>query len=139
MNKATFSAQLDALPQMLAWICNALSSSHVEIGSLYKIELAVEEILVNVIHYAYGPKSGLIEMSLKVEPRSHIEIGIRDWGVPFNPCLQGPNVNVNASMEERKEGGLGIFLAHQLLDDILYEWDGTSNLLILIKHFSQKP
>lgn len=136
MDKAIFSAQMDQLAPMLGWIQERWTH---EPKSFCKIEVALEEALVNIIQHAYKKNGGKIELTLKIDPKSHIEIGIRDWGSSFNPLLEGPKVDPTASLEERREGGLGIFLISKLLDDVLYEWDGSSNLLILIKRFSQKP
>ena len=135
MNKAIFNARIEELSSMLGWI-----QLHwvYQPESFYKIEVALEEALVNIIQYAYGPEGGKIELTLKIEAKAHIEIGIRDWGTPFNPLLEGPKVNPTASLEERRVGGLGIFLISKLVDDLLYEWDGVSNWLILIKKLSSK-
>lgn len=136
MDKAIFQARIEELPSMLGWIRSHWIDQP---ESFCQVEVGLEEALVNIIQYAYGQTEGEIELSVKIEPNIHIELGIRDWGASFNPLLEGPKVNRSASLDERRIGGLGIFLTSQLLDDVLYEWDGTSNLLVLIKRFSQKP
>ena len=136
MDTETFKAQMEELPLMLRWVRKHWIHQP---EAFYTIEVALEEALVNIIQYAYGPNGGAIELTLRIEPQSHIEIGIRDWGKPFNPLLEGPKVDPTTSLEGREVGGLGIFLMSKLVDDVLYEWDGISNWLVFIKRFSQKP
>ena len=130
---------MNELPQMLTWIRAQLSSSRFQSKFLHQIELSAEEALSNIIRHGYGQNLGNIEISIKIIPESLIEIRIRDWGPPFNPLTYKREPSLDVPVEEIKEGGLGIFFFTQLLDDVLYERDNTSNLLIFIKHFSQKP
>jgi serine/threonine-protein kinase RsbW len=130
-----FKAKIEELPSMLAWIRRTLAQFPLKAKALHQMELASEEALVNIIRYAYPKMPGNIEIGIHQAPLSHIEIGIRDWGTPFNPLLDAKST---PPLEENKEGGWGIFLLQQLVDDVVYEWDGNSNFLILIKRFSQK-
>jgi anti-sigma regulatory factor (Ser/Thr protein kinase) len=138
MKKKVFTAEIETLPTMLEWVRTQWTQCSVKSFSPLKIEVALEEALVNIIHYAYGKKSGKIEISMKIVPEIQMEIGIRDWGRSFNPLLQAPQVQLSNSIKEKKEGGLGIFFMMQLVDDLLYERDGDSNFLILVTRFSQK-
>ncbi len=61
---------------------------------------------------------------------------IRDWGPPFDPLAHAPNVNLEASLEERDTGGLGIYLMRQVMDVLLYQREDDANILIMIKRFS---
>ena len=96
-----------------------------------KLELVMEELVVNVIHYAYPDGQGELEVHCLMEeslPRRFC-VRLRDWGAPFNP-LASEMPNTELDVEDRPVGGLGIFLAEQMADSIKYERKHDSNVLI---------
>jgi len=99
----------------------------------FAIRLAVEEACLNVMKYGFptGEKS---EISLKFEfDKDKVTITIVDRGVPFDPTkVKLPNVN--APLEERKVGGLGIYLIKNVMDEVHYERKGDMNVLRLVKY-----
>src|SRR3989344_9639763 len=101
MDTATFTSELKDLPQMLSWVRERLERKGLDPKAIRRIELAVEEALVNVIRYAYNAHAGKIEISLKADP-GLVEIAIRDWGPAFNPLVAPPAVALEASLEERR-------------------------------------
>lgn len=137
MSRATFSSELKYLSQMLTWVSENLARKGLDPKEIRRIELATEEALVNVIQHAYKNQIGKIEIDLKIEAKG-VEISIRDWGIAVNPLLLAPAVNQEAGLEQREIGGLGIYLMHQIMDEIVYQREGKTNLLRLVKHFSQK-
>lgn len=138
MDRATFSSQLQHLPKMLLWIRDRLLLEGCEPKLINRLELASEEALVNIIQHAYGKKQrGKIEIGLTVGKES-IEIAIRDWGPPYDPLAKAPQVDLEASLEDREVGGLGIHLMQQIMDEVVYRRENAANLLTLIKHFSRK-
>lgn len=98
-----------------------------------KIRLACEEIVLNIINYAYPKEPGEIELRCYVERnKKEFCIEISDWGIPFNP-LEAEKPDIYAPLNERKIGGLGIFLTRKVMDDIIYEHKDDKNKLILKK------
>ena len=99
--------------------------------TIYKIELALEELLVNVASYAYAPGNGKIEVEywLEENPRK-IVVKIQDEGKPFNP-LKSQDPDTTLPTEERKIGGLGIFLVKKTMDELKYERKNNKNVLII--------
>ena len=101
-----------------------------------KIRLACEEIIINVINYAYPDKEGDIEIKCNSnKDDSGFFIKIIDWGAPFNP-LSKPEPDINAPADEREIGGLGIFLVRKVIDKFDYTREGNSNILTLFKYLS---
>lgn len=95
------------------------------------LALVMEELAVNVMHYAYPDGQGKLEVHClrnKDGLQRFFCVQLMDWGKPFNP-LTGESSNTNLSIEERPVGGLGIFLAREMADTIDYERDGDSNVL----------
>ena len=94
---------------------------------LNQIDLAVEEIFVNIAHYS-GSEEAVINCSFE---NNQLEICFSDSGVPFNP-LAKPDPDLTLNAEEREIGGLGIFLTKKFMDSVAYEYkDGMNNLRIV--------
>ncbi|MBQ7245401.1 MAG: anti-sigma factor antagonist [Firmicutes bacterium] len=98
-----------------------------------EIDLAVEEIFVNIAHYAYAPEIGKAKVRVEVEENPlTVMITFIDQGMPYDPLArQDPDLTLPA--EERDIGGLGIFLTKQMMDDVSYEYKDGSNVLKLKK------
>lgn len=97
----------------------------------FKIQLALEEALVNIIHYAYPPESkGWIELACMLE-HNRLKVEIRDGGYPFNP-FEREKPDTTATLEERQIGGLGIFLIRQMAEQSDYRRDNDMNILTMV-------
>ena len=100
----------------------------------YKIHLALDELLTNIVSYAYDHDHGEVEITYEVvkEPKA-IVITLSDEGKEFNPlALDEPDTSL--SLEDRKIGGLGVFLAKNALDELTYHRENNKNILIAKKH-----
>ena len=98
-----------------------------------KLNLALEEAVVNIMEYAYMPKTeGEIEVSAHVD-ETQIKFIITDYGMAFDPTLKN-EVDTTLTVEDRPIGGLGIHLVRQYMDSINYERADNKNILTLIKH-----
>jgi serine/threonine-protein kinase RsbW len=98
---------------------------------LNQIELAVEESIVNIIDYSFPETTGEIGMDCEIRNNSICFI-ISDNGIPFNP-LDKEDPDIEASIEDRQVGGLGIFLIKNMMDEVYYERKDDKNLLRLVK------
>ena len=98
-----------------------------------EIDLAVEEIFVNIAHYAYAPEIGNAKVRVEVEEEPlTVMITFIDQGMPYDPLArQDPDLTLPA--EERDIGGLGVFLTKKMMDDVSYEYKDGSNVLRLKK------
>jgi len=95
---------------------------------IFKLELALEEILVNVVHYAYPPgTTGVVEVGCLAEDDG-ISLCIADSGRPFNP-LEKETPDLNVEIEDRQIGGLGIFLTREMVDAIDYHREQDRNIV----------
>ena len=133
MDTKRYTADLDQLPKMLSWIRERLKSVQVKRGEIQKIELAVEEALVNIINYAYDKRRGKIDLQCD-NSGGNFMLTIKDWGSPFNPLDNIAPINRYTPLEERRIGGLGIALIYNLMDEVHYNRAENSNLLTLIRH-----
>ncbi len=126
-----FQAKLQNLESMFAFIRQAAARQGFDGQATNKIQLACEEALVNVINYAYPGKGGELDIECVNRP-DRLVITISDSGVPFDP-LALPEPDINAPFEERKIGGLGIFMMRKIMDDVSYRREGGRNILTLEK------
>ncbi|MBQ8013069.1 MAG: ATP-binding protein [Treponema sp.] len=102
---------------------------------LYKIDLAVEEIFVNISHYAYQPNVGEAWISASFEDNV-LTIIFKDKGKEFNPIAKA-DPDITLSAEERDIGGLGIFLTKKFMDSVEYEYKDNQNILTIRKAIVQ--
>ncbi len=125
------AAELNNLYPMLNAI-KAFAEKHGVMGEkLYQLELALEEILVNIINYAYPGTSGDIELHYRITDDNKLVIEIIDRGIPFDP-LAHPKADTTSSIEEREIGGLGILFVRQSIDEKYYRRKDDKNILTLI-------
>jgi serine/threonine-protein kinase RsbW len=98
----------------------------------YDLNLALDEIVSNVVKYAY-PKGGEHLFSLHISLSDDEFVArVEDDGVEFNP-MEHPAPDLDAPLEERKEGGLGIFLIRQIMTSVDYQRMMGTNIVTLRK------
>ena len=134
MNKYQFEANLDLVDEMMMPIISSLEENEVEHKKVYQINLALEEILVNIARYAYVPGSGKIDISYEISDNpKQLRVIIKDKGKAFNP-LEKEEPDLDASVQDRKIGGLGIYIVKNIVDDIKYQRTNNENVLEFIKN-----
>ena len=98
----------------------------------FTTNLVVEELGLNVINHAYRGQSGEFEIIITSEEQA-ITVEIIDNGPPFNMLQDAPLPDVEAEIEERPVGGLGIHLVKTMMDELHYKRDQGKNHLTLVK------
>jgi len=105
---------------------------HLPPKGLFAVNLALEEILTNVISYGYqdsGEHQIIIRIFLK---EGELTVKVEDDGLPFNP-LEVPEPDTGKPLEERPVGGLGIHLVRNLMDGLEYRRQEGKNVLVMKK------
>lgn len=98
----------------------------------FTLQLVTEEIVVNIVNYAYPVGAdGEVTIEVKDTP-TDIELSFSDCGMPFNP-LEKEDPDTTLSAEERPIGGLGIFLVKQMMDSVAYRYEDGHNILTISK------
>ena len=122
------------LPRVLEFIDSHLAAAGCPLRSQMQIDVAAEEIFVNIAHYAYSPDKGMAKVRVEVgDDPLHVAITFIDNGMQYDPLAkEDPDVTLPA--EKRKIGGLGIFLVKNTMDDVTYKYDNGSNILTLKKN-----
>lgn len=129
----TFPASLDRLYEMLHFIREQAAIAEFDESEISKIELAVEETLVNIITYGYPKRSGIIEINCSPSVANGIKIIIKDKGLAYNPLTNAKKFDPAASLEKRSIGGYGIFFILKIMDEVDYKRVETYNVLTLTK------
>lgn len=126
-------AETKHLDQVLAFIDQQLAEYDCPSKIQSQIDVASEEIFVNIAQYAYENRIGNAGIQVEVEQEPlQVAITFTDQGVPYDP-LQRQNPDLSLSAEERPMGGLGIFLMRQSMDDVSYEYREGKNILTIKK------
>ncbi|MBQ2348023.1 MAG: ATP-binding protein [Clostridia bacterium] len=130
--------KMEATPQNLDSVIQFVDEQLEEYGCGMKqqmaIDLAVEELFVNIAHYAYNPETGYASVLVDVikDPLS-VEITFIDNGKPYDPLAKS-DPDTSLSVEDRPIGGMGIFLVKKSMDLVNYEYKDGKNILTIKKN-----
>ena len=133
MKTIRVQAEVAQLEKINSFIGEELEKYGCSIKVQMQVELAVEEIFVNIASYAYHPEIGEAEIDVDAggDPPT-VTIRFLDHGTPFNP-LERSDVDVTKAAESRDVGGLGIFLVKKNMDDVVYSYEDGTNVLTIRK------
>lgn len=138
MKRLTVEADRRRIDEVTNFVDGALASVACEKKALRQINMAVEEIFLNVCAYAYGEEAGNVEIALDIDDAGLMTLCFADSGTPFDP-LKKEDPDVHQPGRERKPGGLGIFMVKKTMDDMFYEYrDGKNTLTIKKKLLQEK-
>ena len=133
MTNKIFPAKTESLSEVLSFVEETLESLECPMKIQTAICVAIEEVFVNVAHYAYPNGEGDMSLQIGFEERSRtVTFRMTDKGIPFDP-LQKPDPDITLSAEDREIGGLGIFIAKKTMDSISYTYENDQNVLTMIK------
>ena len=133
MKELELTAATENLSAVLAFVDEELEAVGCSMRSQMQIDIAVEEIFVNIAHYAYNPEVGKATIRVEVQPEPlAVMLTFLDQGVPYDPLAKA-DPDVSLSAEERQIGGLGIFMVKKSMDDVQYRYENGRNILTLKK------
>lgn len=133
MRELEIEAKTENLPEVLAFVDEQLEAADCSMKIQMQIDIAVEEIFVNIAHYAYSTETGSATVRVEImgEPPA-VDITFIDGGVPYDPLAKA-DPDITLSAEEREIGGLGIFMVKKSMDDVVYKYLDGHNILTLKK------
>ena len=120
------------VPRLITFVDEVSQIAGFSSEDIAKVRLAVEEVVVNVMNYAYpsGTHGDVTVEALLYD--TNVMFNVIDSGAPFDPTTL-PDVDTTLPARERAIGGLGIHLVRQIMDTVKYERMGSLNVLTLIK------
>lgn len=133
MRSIAFPGRFSSLNEIRDYYTQAAKQAHLNKQAIYDVQLAVDEAASNIINHAYGGENkGEIECSYQAEP-GKLEVFMRDNGKPFKPEEVKPP-DLNADVNERKTGGLGLHFMKSLMDKVEFTFNGKGgNILRMVK------
>ena len=133
MKELTIEAEIENLDKVIGFVDEQLEALECPMKAQMQIDVAVEEIFVNIASYAYVPGKGsaTICVAWEEDPKT-VSITFIDRGVPYDPLKkEDPDVSLPAA--ERAIGGLGIFMVKKSMDEMTYEYRDGQNVLCIRK------
>ena len=134
MTQRTFEAVRENLDQVLTFLDSQLENWDCPMRVQMQLDVAVEELFVNIASYAYVDKTGIADITIELLPGQVVQITFRDSGIPYNP-LEKPDPDITKPAEEREIGGLGIYIVKKSMDEVLYRYEDGQNILTIRKAF----
>jgi serine/threonine-protein kinase RsbW len=131
INRLCIPADLHEIPQISAAIEETMQTCGFSEEAILDLQLAVEESVANTILHGYRGATGEVTLIIHARPDS-VQVRIEDHAPPFDP-LSLPDPDRGSDLATRRNGGLGIFLMRQVMDEVTYEYAGGANILTLVK------
>ncbi len=134
--RTSVPSEADQLPVLAQFLQEFWSAADLPPAQSLPFEIALEEIFMNVVmHGTSGGCSGRVDVCLALAD-NHLTLAVEDEGPPFDPlALAAPDTK--ARLEERRVGGLGVYLVRQLMDAVSYARVGPRNQLRMTKHLAR--
>ena len=133
MKEIVLGADVANIESVTDFVNEELESNGCSMRAQTQIDIAIDEILSNVAFYGYPDGKGQIRVTVDFPgSEAKVVIAFEDNGIEFNP-LEKTDPDVTLAAEDRKIGGLGIFLCKQLMDEVEYQYVDNCNVLIMKK------
>ena len=136
INKREFKANRYELPNIQRFVKEEVSKQNCDPKVANQISLAIEEMFVNIADYAYQGKKGNCFLTIEFNDNK-FTFTFEDEGIPFNP-IEKENPNINLPVQDRKVGGLGIYITKTIMDEVKYKYENNKNILTLIIDIDKK-
>ncbi|MBR3401374.1 MAG: ATP-binding protein [Parasporobacterium sp.] len=135
-SQLTVKASLDCLPEVQCFIDRFLEDFGCSMKTQMLIDVAVEEIFVNIASYAYSEEPGNAQIDVSFDKnesgKDYVRITFSDAGIPFDP-LENEDPDISLPAEKRAIGGLGVYMVKKSMDQVFYEYRDHLNKLTICK------
>lgn len=131
--KYVYSNDLKELEKIAANIESFAELEGVSPATVHAFNLCLDEIFTNIVSYAFDDGARHKVFLELVREGADVVATIHDDGRPFNPLEEAKAPDLDADIEDREIGGLGIFFVREMMDAVAYRRDGDRNLLTLRK------
>jgi len=125
-------AVIESIPVLTEFVDRELEKAGCPMKPKMQIDIAIDELFGNIAHYAYESGVGKATVRFELDDTGLASLIFLDQGKPYNP-LENQDPDVTLSAEERKIGGLGIFMVKKTMDEVHYEYADGWNMLTIRK------
>jgi serine/threonine-protein kinase RsbW len=128
VERLTLPASAGSISAFSEFVRRGAITAGVATDEFEKLNLVLEEILINVARYAYTPATGAVEVAYAPAGPHKLRVEIADSGRVFNP-LEADPPDLSRGLADRPIGGLGVFLVRSMVDSIDYRREEDRNIL----------
>lgn len=133
--KLTIEATVSNIETVTNFVNEQLETVNCPMKVQMQIDVAIDELFGNIVHYAYDSGIGLATVRVEFfEDDSGVMVTFIDSGTPYDPCERN-TPDITSPAAKREIGGLGIFLVKKLMDEMHYVYQDGKNVLTIIKKF----
>ena len=105
--------------------------------TMLELKLILEELCVNHVEHSGVREAGYIDIALAIDDEKCLTVTVKDSGPPFNP-LDVPPPDITLPIEQRGEGGLGLYFVRHYTDSLTYSRDNNTNIVTMTKRIKDK-
>ena len=126
-------AKIEDIPAVTQFVEEQLEKLDCPMKVVVQMSVAIDEIFSNIVRYGYKNTAGPVTVTFitKDDPK-RVYLRFADEGIPYNP-LTKEDPDVTLSAEERRIGGLGIYMVKKTMDDMKYKYENEQNVLTVVK------
>ena len=136
MEELVIEALVPNLDEVLEFVDKQLEKYDCSMKAKMQLDVAVEELFVNIASYAYNPEVGPATIQVTTSPDPiQVVVTFIDHGVPYDPLAKA-DPDITLSADERQIGGLGIFMVKQSMDEVSYRYEDGKNILTIKKNMA---
>lgn len=132
MAEREFVANVENLQDVLDFTSDELEKRDCSMKIIVRMNVCIEEMFANVAHYAYNGDDGPVIIAVDGDGEK-VTVSLTDWGIPFDPLAKA-DPDVTLSAEQRKIGGLGIYMVKKSMDEVFYERNENKNIFKMTKY-----
>ncbi|MBR4726296.1 MAG: SpoIIE family protein phosphatase [Clostridia bacterium] len=134
-NEITIDNEVNEISKVIDYVAALVEKLPFSMKVQNQIEVAVDEIMSNIVHYAYGDRKGKATVRVESDEKG-ITLTVTDSGIPYDP-LKKEDPDITLSAEERGIGGYGIFIVKKVMDELHYQHVNGKNILTMRKNFTK--
>ena len=121
----SFRRSFDSIPDVFALTAEVFASEQIDPALLPSVDLTLEELFTNMVKYSASKSGAEIRIDM-VGVANGVEVTLTDYDVAPFDVTQAPDVDIDAPIEQRKPGGLGLHLIRRMVDFVHYEYSAES-------------
>jgi serine/threonine-protein kinase RsbW len=131
----TFKKEIASLDEIFDFVKHCATTQEIDQTSEYSVALVIEEFFTNMVKYSPESRND-VTIGITKEARK-LTVTLVDTDVEPFDVTDRPTVNTLASLEERKPGGLGIYISKELMDSVTYEYENRCSKITCVKTLEQ--
>lgn len=139
MKEITVNADVKKLDEVLGFVNEIVEQHDCSPAAQFQLEVALEEIYVNIAHHAYPNEVGQTTIRCKVKTEESkpplVIIDILDQGIPYNP-IEHDDPDIDLELDDRDIGGLGIYMIKNSMDNLSYRYEENHNIFTVEKYLN---